>query len=131
MATKKSNSKKPPLTPSTNPHKASHAKALIVDFVNHLEYSQGKDEYSATLLDYYKSLAYTVRDRLFERWIDTQQTYYKKPSKRVYYLSLEFLMGRTLDNALINLGMREEAVKAMETMDFAWRIWRNSSSMRD
>ena len=118
MATKKSNSKKPPLTPSTNPHKASHAKALMVDFVNHLEYSQGKDEYSATPLDYYKSLAYTVRDRLFERWIDTQQTYYKKPSKRVYYLSLEFLMGRTLDNALINLGMREEAVKAMETMGF-------------
>lgn len=118
MATKKSNPKKPPLTPSTNPHKGSLTKDLIVDFVNHLEYLQGKDEYSATPLDYYKSLAYTVRDRLFERWIDTQQTYYKKPSKRVYYLSLEFLIGRTLDNALINLGMREEAVKAMDEMGF-------------
>ncbi|MCX7787560.1 MAG: glycogen/starch/alpha-glucan phosphorylase [Spirochaetes bacterium] len=118
MAPKKSTPKKPPLTPSTNPHKGVNAKEIVTDFVNHLEYSQGKDEYSATPLDYYKSLAYTVRDRLFERWIDTQQTYYKKPSKRVYYLSLEFLMGRTLDNALINLGMREEAVKAMDAMGF-------------
>ncbi|MFQ3620122.1 MAG: glycogen/starch/alpha-glucan phosphorylase [Spirochaetales bacterium] len=117
MASKKQ-VKKPPLTPSTNPHKGMDAKDLIVSFVNHLEYSQGKDEYSATPLDYYKSLAYTVRDRLFERWIDTQQTYYKKPSKRVYYLSLEFLMGRTLDNALINLGMRDEAVKSMDKMGF-------------
>jgi len=53
---------------------------------------QAKDEYSATDLDYYKSLVYSIKDHLVEKWIETQQTYYKKFSKRVYYLSLEFLM---------------------------------------
>ncbi|TVR72459.1 MAG: glycogen/starch/alpha-glucan phosphorylase [Spirochaetaceae bacterium] len=89
------------------------ADSLLTSFVNHLEYSQAKDEYSATALDHYKALALTLRDLLFERWIDTMQTYYKKPSKRVYYLSLEFLIGRTMDNALINLGVREEVEKAL------------------
>lgn len=89
------------------------ADSLITAFVNHLEYSQAKDEYSATTLDFYKSLAHTLRDLLFERWIDTMQTYYKKPSKRVYYLSLEFLIGRTMDNAMINLGIRDEVEKAL------------------
>lgn len=101
------------LTPSNNPHKGMDGKSIITSFVNHLEYSLAKDEYSATPLDYYKSIALTLRDRLFERWIDTMQTYYQKPTKRVYYLSLEFLMGRTLDNALINLGVREQVEKAL------------------
>ena len=101
------------LTPSNNPHKGMDAKSLLLAFVNHLEYSQAKDEYSATALDCYKSLALTLRDLLFERWIDTMQTYYKNPSKRVYYLSLEFLIGRTMDNAMINLGVREEVEQAL------------------
>src|SRR5690554_4943700 len=101
------------LTPSNNPFKGMDPDSLIHSFVDHLEYSQAKDEYSATPLDLYKSLALTLRDLLFERWIDTMQTYYKKPSKRVYYLSMEFLMGRALDNAIINLGVREAVEKAM------------------
>ncbi|MBN2049587.1 MAG: glycogen/starch/alpha-glucan phosphorylase [Spirochaetales bacterium] len=104
------------LTPSNNPYKGMDAEALKNSLVNHLEYSQAKDEYSATRLDYFNSLALTVRDRLFERWIDTQQTYYKKPCKRVYYLSLEFLMGRALDNSMINLGLREETEKALDDL---------------
>ena len=39
------------------------------------------------------------------RWIQTQQTYYRSDAKRVYYLSLEFLMGKALENNLINLGL--------------------------
>lgn len=101
------------LTPSNNPFKGMDPDSLIHSFVDHLEYSQAKDEYSATPLDLYKSLALTLRDLLFERWIDTMQTYYKKPTKRVYYLSMEFLMGRALDNAIINLGVREAVEKAM------------------
>ncbi len=107
----------PILTPSTNPFKGMDVESLVTSFVNHLEYSQAKDEYSATRLDLYKSLALTVRDLLFERWIDTMQTYYKKPAKRVYYLSMEFLIGRTLDNAMINLGIREAIEKAISGWD--------------
>ncbi|TVQ21598.1 MAG: glycogen/starch/alpha-glucan phosphorylase [Spirochaetaceae bacterium] len=89
------------------------ATALTTSLVNHLEYSLAKDEYTATALDHYTSLALSLRDLLFERWIDTMQTYYKKPSKRVYYLSLEFLMGRTLGNAVINLGIRDQVEQAL------------------
>jgi len=104
------------LNPSTNPIKGLDVKSLKQDFVSHLEYSLAKDEYSATKLDAFKSLALTVRDRLFERWIETQQTYYNQVSKRVYYLSLEFLIGRTLGNAMINLGLREDLDRAMEEL---------------
>jgi len=74
-------------------------------FADHLQYSQGKDEHSATALDRYFAVAYAVRDRMMRRWIQTQQRYYKKDAKRVYYLSLEFLMGKALENNLLNLGL--------------------------
>src|SRR5207248_2122388 len=76
----------------------NEAAALLHSFTNHLLYSLAKDQYSATELDRYMSLALTVRDRLIERWISTQQRYYRKDAKRVYYLSAEFLMGRALGN---------------------------------
>src|ERR1043165_4478692 len=86
----------------------NEAAALLHSFTNHLLYSLAKDQYSATALDRYEALALTVRDRLIERWIETQQTYYKKDAKRVYYLSAEFLMGRALESNLLNLGAREQ-----------------------
>ena len=67
-------------------------------------YSIAKDEHTATDFDVYQALAYAVRDRLVERWFQTQSAYYKADAKRVYYLSLEFLMGRALVNNTINLG---------------------------
>src|ERR687884_824049 len=91
----------------------NESAAILHSFTNHLLYSLAKDQYSATELDRYMSLALTVRDRLVERWIATQQRYYKKDAKRVYYLSAEFLMGRALGNNLINLGLYEVAREAM------------------
>jgi glycogen phosphorylase len=90
----------------------------IINFIrtsyeNHLLYSMAKDQYSATKLDLYKSLAATVKDQLVKRWIQTQQTYYKVDAKRVYYLSLEFLMGRALKNNLINLKRIDEVQEAL------------------
>src|SRR5688500_4511843 len=82
-------------------------------FENHLLYTMAKDQYSATRLELYKSLAETVKDRLVKRWIQTQQTYYKVDAKRVYYLSLEFLMGRALGNNLVNLKLMTEAPEAL------------------
>ena len=95
----------------------NEAAALLHSFTNHLLYSLAKDQYSATELDRYMSLALTVRDRLIERWISTQQRYYKKDAKRVYYLSAEFLMGRALANNLINLGLYDTARDAMKMMN--------------
>jgi len=95
----------------------NEAAALLHSFTNHLLYSLAKDQYSATELDRYMSLALTVRDRLIERWISTQQRYYKKDAKRVYYLSAEFLMGRALANNLINLGLYDTARDAMKMLN--------------
>lgn len=95
------------------------AEALRKSFVHHLEYSLGKDDYSSTLQDCYASISLTARDRLMERWIKTQQTYHKKHAKRIYYLSLEFLIGRTLGNSLINLGLYGEASKAVKELGYS------------
>ena len=88
-----------------NSRTAADPNVLKRAFADHLQYSQGKDEHSATGLDRYFAVAYAVRDRMMRRWIQTQQRYYKKDAKRVYYLSLEFLMGKALENNLINLGL--------------------------
>jgi len=85
----------------------SNAEYLRRAFIFHLTYSLSKDEYSAVERDFYTCLAYAVRDRLTEKWINTQQSYYNKKVKRVYYLSLEFLMGRTLGNSIVNLKLTE------------------------
>ena len=88
-------------------------EAIRRSFANHVEYSVAKDEYSATALDFYTSAALTTRDRMFDRWNKTQQSYYTHDQKRVYYLSLEFLIGRQLEDALLNLGMREQMAGAV------------------
>ena len=76
-------------------------------------YSIAKDEHTATDFDVYQALAYAVRDRLVERWFDTQSAYYKADAKRVYYLSLEFLMGRALVNNTINLDAKNAYIDAL------------------
>ncbi len=94
------------------------ASAIKRSFAHHMEYSLGKDEFSGTDHDTYSSLALATRDLLIERWIKTQQTYYNENAKRVYYLSLEFLIGRSLGNSLVNLGMYGEAQKAMKELGY-------------
>ncbi len=106
------------LTPSTNEFKGTDVESLQHSFVNHLEYSCAKDEYSATEHDCYTSAALMARDRLIERWVETQQAYYNADAKRVYYLSLEFLMGRALGNNLINLGLYNNAHRALMELGY-------------
>jgi starch phosphorylase len=106
----------PNLLRRTHATAPNEAAAILHSFTNHLLYSLAKDQYVATALDRYMSLAMTVRDRLVERWIATQQRYYRKDSKRVYYLSAEFLMGRALGNNLINLGLYDVARESMRML---------------
>jgi starch phosphorylase len=98
-----------------------HLMLIIKSFLEHLEYTLGKDKYSASSHDIFNALAYAVRDRLVERWLDTQQAYYNSDNKRVYYISMEYLTGRTLENSLINLGFRDDFVEAVTSLgyDFA------------
>jgi len=82
-------------------------------FSRHLHFTLVKDRNVATSRDYYHTLAHTVKDHLVGRWIRTQQYYYEKDPKRVYYLSLEFYMGRTLTNTMVNLGMQNACDEAL------------------
>ncbi|WP_242346487.1 glycogen/starch/alpha-glucan phosphorylase [Anaeromyxobacter terrae] len=99
-----------------NARTATDVEALKRAFADHLQYSQGADEHSATALDRYFAVAYSVRDRMMRRWIQTQQAYYREDAKRVYYLSLEFLMGRALENNLLNVGLYDPMRAALKDL---------------
>ena len=81
--------------------------------LDHLMFTCSKDLHSATHLDVFFALAYTVRDRLMARWMATQKTYRQTDPKRAYYLSAEFLPGRFLANNLINLGLFDLAQEGL------------------
>jgi len=78
-----------------------------------LVFSVGKDAVTATTRDWFYATAFMTRDRLIERWMETMRSYYVADAKRVYYLSMEFLMGRTLMNGLLNLGFDKECGQAL------------------
>lgn len=82
-------------------------------FNRHLHYSLVKDRNVATVRDYYFALAHTVKDHLVGRWIRTQQNWFEKDPKRIYYLSLEYYMGRSLTNTMINVGIQSACDEAM------------------
>jgi len=99
-------------------HKGMDAGAFALSVSNHLKYTLAKERRTATPHDRYWSVAHAIRDRLVDRWSATQQTYAEKDSKRIYYLSMEYLPGRTLKNALINLGLDDEFPDAMRLLGF-------------
>ncbi|OOZ37812.1 glycogen/starch/alpha-glucan phosphorylase [Solemya velesiana gill symbiont] len=83
---------------------------------NRLVYTIGKDPYTAVAHDWLQALSYITRDRLIERWMETHRSYYRTGAKRVYYLSMEFLIGRSLNNALLNIGFRENCEEALKQL---------------
>ena len=85
---------------------------------HHLLSFQGRDPDRAGNDDTYRALSFALRDMLMEKWINTQKTFYAEEKKRVYYLSLEFLVGRSLGNALINLGVMDEVTAALEQLGY-------------
>jgi starch phosphorylase len=94
-------------------------ESLKQSFLNHVAFTQVKVPFFETKHDLLVALAMTVRDRLVERWIATRRAYYDRPdTKRVYYLSLEFLIGRTLGNSLINLGLYDECYQALYELGY-------------
>lgn len=101
------------LSPSTNDLLGRDKNSIQKDFVNHLEFSLAKDRYSVTKLDFFKCIALTVRDRLFERWIETQQAYYEEDVKRIYFISMEYMMGRLLGNNMMNLDLTKTISDAL------------------
>ena len=82
-----------------------HPVVLRRAFTDHVQFSRSRELDVSTPYDRYVALALSVRDRLVQRWAKTQRTYYEQDSKRAYYLSAEFLLGRALVANLQALGV--------------------------
>ena len=70
----------------------------------------------ATPQQIFQAVAYTVKDTIIDNWLETQQEYEKKDPKTVYYLSMEFLIGRTFQNALESLDIAEDMREALSDL---------------
>src|SRR3989304_1058810 len=88
-------------------------KGIQNSFHDCLLYRLAKDKFTTTSHDNFMALAMLARDRIVERWIATQQRYHKTNAKRVYYLSMEFLIGRLLGTNILNLDMWDETKRAL------------------
>ena len=101
-----------------NIHRDMSTQGIKLSLQDNRCYALAKDQYSATVYDNYLSLAVAIRDRIVERWIKTQQSYHKNNSKRVYYLSMEFLIGRMLGDYIYNLGLEKNVVDVLIELGF-------------
>ena len=81
--------------------------------LRHLKSTFARDRVTATRNDWWMATCMAARDQMLERYIDTQAQHASKNVRRVYYLSLEYLMGRVLTNNLVNLQLRDVATEAL------------------
>lgn len=113
------------MTKPTKPLKHTehlHVHSIYQGMMNHLTYTIAKEPSSATPRDWFHALAYTLRDRLTKRWMETMNEYYQQDTKRIYYLSLEFLNGRSLLKSMVTLGVYEECLDALKTLGLSLQI---------
>ncbi len=93
-------------------------EAIATGFAEHLKYSLDADEFHNTDENRYTALAYAIRDRIIHQWHHSRDAQRKAGAKRVYYLSLEFLMGRAMTNNIINLELEHEVKEAMSSLGY-------------
>jgi starch phosphorylase len=86
---------------------------LRADVLRHLTFTLGKDAPNASRYDWRMALSYAIRDRVVEPWFASTRRTWAEDRKRVYYLSMEFLIGRLLEDATVNLGLRDVAETVM------------------
>jgi starch phosphorylase len=95
---------------------ALDAESIRRSLYNRLIYTIGKDPITATDRDWFYAAAAVVRERMIERWMETMRSYYVEDRKRIYYLSMEFLMGRTMSNSMLNMCAEKEFRDAMTAL---------------
>ncbi len=95
------------------------ADAILEDFTHYFGRMLGRRTISRTSPYLYQSVVFAARDRLMERWARTRMAVERNDCRRVGYFSLEFLMGRLLRNALLNLGIEDETRDALSRLGIA------------
>ena len=93
------------------------ADSIVDDFRRYFSHTLGRDEPQFSSYQMYESLVLSLRDRLVERWRNTRLAYREADCKRTYYLSLEFLMGRALGNAMLNLDVDPNTAAALRKLE--------------
>jgi starch phosphorylase len=96
--------------------RATRVETLKHAIESHVRQTLARESAAATPRDIYISTAMAVRDKLAERWASTNARYQHRDVKRVYYLSLEFLIGKSLHNAITNLGLDGATAEALEEL---------------
>lgn len=104
---------KPAATITKLPSLGLDKKELVADFKRYYAFRLGRDENCRSPYYAYEALSLVISDRLIERWKNTYNAYKDADCRKAYYLSMEFLMGRTLSNAMLNLGVTDDASQAM------------------
>ncbi len=99
-------------------YRKSDQKSIIDSMAHHLGFTLCKSRYTTSNVDVYDGIALSIRDHLVELWNDTQHTYDEQGCKKVYYLSLEYLIGRSLRNNLVNLNLYQAYQKAVAEIGF-------------
>ncbi len=84
--------------------------------LSHLTYTVGKDADHATTYDWRMALSFALRDRIVDVWFDSTRKTYAQDAKRVYYLSMEFLVGRLLQDGLVNLRLLDTTSEALQSL---------------
>ena len=105
------------MTQETTAPNADEVAAFRENVISKLTYSIGKDPEHASDHDWFEAVALATRDRMIDQWMDRTRQGYREGKKRVYYLSLEFLIGRLLTDSLSNLGLLDVAREALAGVD--------------
>ena len=101
------------------PPLGTDAISVMEDFRRYFSHTLGWGKDTISGYPVYSSLAHALRDRLIERWRHTQRAHDESDCKQAYYLSLEFLMGRAMGNAMLNMDMAQETADAMRNFGVA------------